>query len=145
MLALSKKCSTQIGAPIPYMYLKGMKIWGCVLIIEILTRPANKIPLGCPELIKSWTSWLIAAFYVFLIVTWVIIRLPSMKMTKSRHPSLLCLVLFVTQRTKGVYSDIYILNLGVMLKCMLMMWSPRLGKMRDSSLTWQRPSTTWER
>jgi hypothetical protein len=35
-----------------------------------------------------------------------------------------------------------ILNSGTTLKRTLIMWSLRLGKMRDSSLTWQRPLTT---
>jgi hypothetical protein len=55
MLALSKKCTTQIGLPIQYLYLKRIKIRGPVLIILISTKPTTKIRSACPESIKSWT------------------------------------------------------------------------------------------
>jgi hypothetical protein len=47
---LSKKCTIRIGSPIPYLYLKRIKIGGCVLIILISTRHAKKIvdsTIGC--------------------------------------------------------------------------------------------------
>jgi hypothetical protein len=42
MLVLSKKCTTQIGSPIPYLYLKRIKIGGCVFIILISTRHVKR-------------------------------------------------------------------------------------------------------
>jgi hypothetical protein len=49
------KYTTQIGSPIQYMYLKRIKICGCVLIKQISIRHAKKIPLSYPESIKLWT------------------------------------------------------------------------------------------
>jgi hypothetical protein len=62
MLTLSKKCTIQIGSPIQYLYLKRIKIKGCVLIILISTRHARKIHLACPESIKLWTPQWTATF-----------------------------------------------------------------------------------
>jgi hypothetical protein len=55
MPILLKKCTTQIGSPIPFLYLKRIKIGGCVLIILILIRHAKKIPSGFPGSIRLWT------------------------------------------------------------------------------------------
>jgi hypothetical protein len=148
-----KKCTTRIGYLIPSLYPKRIKIGGCVLIIHILIRHAKKIPSAHPESIRLWTPQPSVAFYVFLIVIPDIIRFLSKKNTKSKHPSSLRLALFVTQQCCsdskvqgqpiiGVYNGVYILNLGATLKHTLTMRSQRLRKMRDSSLTWQRPSTT---
>jgi hypothetical protein len=43
---------------------------------------------------------------------------------------------------KGVYNSVYTHSLGVTWKHMWTTWLPKLGKKRDSFLTWQRPSTT---
>jgi hypothetical protein len=48
--------------PIPFLYLKRIKIGGCVLIIHILIRHVKKIPSACPELIRLWTLQPAAAF-----------------------------------------------------------------------------------
>jgi hypothetical protein len=59
---LLRKCTTQIGSPIPFLYPKRMKIGGCVLIILILIRHAKKIASGCPRSIRLWTPQPAAAF-----------------------------------------------------------------------------------
>jgi hypothetical protein len=96
MPILSKKCTTQIGSPIPYFYTKRIRIGGSVLIILISTRHAKKIHSACPEIIKLWTPQPVAAFQVSLIITWAIIIFPSKKKTKSRHPSSIHSALFAT-------------------------------------------------
>jgi hypothetical protein len=55
MLVSLKKCTTPIGLTIPFLYLKRIKIGGCVLIITILIRHAKKIRSGFPGLIRLWT------------------------------------------------------------------------------------------
>jgi hypothetical protein len=40
----SRKCTTWIGSPIPFLYPKRIKIRRCVLIILILMKHAKKIP-----------------------------------------------------------------------------------------------------
>jgi hypothetical protein len=57
-----RKYTIQIGLPIPFLYLKRIKIRGCVLIILILRRYAKKIPSGYPGSIKLWTPQPAAAF-----------------------------------------------------------------------------------
>jgi hypothetical protein len=52
MIVSLKKCTTRIGSPIPFLYLKRIKIGGCVLIKLILIRPAKKITPGFPRLIR---------------------------------------------------------------------------------------------
>jgi hypothetical protein len=44
------------------LYLKIIKIRGCVLIILISTRHTTKIHSACPESIKSWTLRQTATF-----------------------------------------------------------------------------------
>jgi hypothetical protein len=39
-----KKCTTQIGLPIPFLYPKRIENGGCVLIILLLIRHVEKIP-----------------------------------------------------------------------------------------------------
>jgi hypothetical protein len=46
-----------VGSPIPFVYLKGIKIGGCVLIIMILIRHTKKICLVYPTSIRLWTLW----------------------------------------------------------------------------------------
>jgi hypothetical protein len=77
MPVLLKKCTTQIGMPILFLYPKRMKNGGCVLIILILIRHVRKIPSGCLKLIKFWTPRPVATFYVFSIATHGITRFPS--------------------------------------------------------------------
>jgi hypothetical protein len=72
-----RKCTTRIDSPIQFLYLKIIKIEGCVLIILILIRHAKMIPSGYPGSIKLWTSQPVPTFYVFLTGTWGIIRFPS--------------------------------------------------------------------
>jgi hypothetical protein len=102
MLVLLNQCTTQIGSPILYLYLKGIKIGGCVLIIQIIISHAKKIPLAYPESIRLWTPRLATTFYVSLIVTQAIIRFPSKKKTKSIHPSSLRSVPFAKQQCRSV-------------------------------------------
>jgi hypothetical protein len=97
MLALSKKCTTQIDLSIPYLYLKRIKIGEYVLIILILTRRAKKIHSVYPKLIRSWTPQLTAAYKVSMIVIRVSIRFPLKNKIKSRRLSLFHSVLFLTQ------------------------------------------------
>jgi hypothetical protein len=105
-----------------------------VLIILILIRHEKKNPSGYPESIRLWTPKPVVAFTVSLTAILGIIRFPSKKKIKSRHPSSLCLAYFVIQLSlsdleaqvqlnKGVYNGVYIRSLGAMLKHMLMMWS----------------------
>jgi hypothetical protein len=62
MPILLKKCTTQIGSPIPFLYPKRIKNGGCMLIILILRSHVKKIPPGYPELIKLWTPQPVAVF-----------------------------------------------------------------------------------
>jgi hypothetical protein len=62
MSILLRKCTTRIGLPILFLYLKRIKNGGCVLIIQILIRHVKKIPLGYPRSIKLWTPRLVVAF-----------------------------------------------------------------------------------
>jgi hypothetical protein len=62
MMALLKKCTTQIGSPIQFLYPKRIKNRGCVLIILILIRHVKNIPLGYPRSIKLWSPQPVAAF-----------------------------------------------------------------------------------
>jgi hypothetical protein len=55
MPVLLRKCTTQIGSPIQFLFLKRIWIGGCVLIILIIIRHAKKIPSGYPRSIKLWT------------------------------------------------------------------------------------------
>jgi hypothetical protein len=102
-----------------------------VLIILIFIRNAKKILLDCPRLIRLWTPQLDVAFYVSLTTISGIIRFPSKKKTKSRHPSSLRLAHFViqpclsnlkeqVQLAKWVYNGVYIRSLGATLKHTLM-------------------------
>jgi hypothetical protein len=154
MLVSSNKCTTWIGSPISYSYLKN-KDWRMCVDYTDFNKACKKICSTCPESIMSWTPRPVATLWVFLIVSQAIIRLPSKNKTKSRCPSSLHSVLFVTQwchsdlkvqvqHIKGVYNGVYTLNSSATLKCMLTMWSLRLKKMSDSSLIWQRPLSTWE-
>jgi hypothetical protein len=61
-MVLLKKCTTQIGLPILFLYQKRIKNGGCVLIIPILIKHAKKIPFGSPGSNRLWTPRLIAAF-----------------------------------------------------------------------------------
>jgi hypothetical protein len=56
------KCTTQISLPISFLYLKRIKIGGCVSIIPILIRHAKKITSGFLGLIRLWTPQSAAAF-----------------------------------------------------------------------------------
>jgi hypothetical protein len=67
-----------------------------VLIILILIRYAKKILSGFLRLIRLWTPQPVAAFYVSSTVILGIIRFPSRRKIKSRHPSSLHLVHFYT-------------------------------------------------
>jgi hypothetical protein len=49
MSVSSKKCTTQIGSPITYMYLKRIKIRGHVLIILISISHAKKFVRPAPN------------------------------------------------------------------------------------------------
>jgi hypothetical protein len=72
-----KKCTTQIGLSILFLYLKRIKTGGCVLIISILIRHAKKIFSGFPGSIRSWTPQPTVAFYVSSIAILGTIRFPS--------------------------------------------------------------------
>jgi hypothetical protein len=68
MLVLLKKCTTWIGLPNPFLYLKRIMM-DDVLIILILIRHVKKIPPCYPRSIKLWTPPPVAAFYVFSTAT----------------------------------------------------------------------------
>jgi mRNA-degrading endonuclease RelE of RelBE toxin-antitoxin system len=44
-----KKCTTKIGLLIPFLYLKRIKIGGCVLIISILIRHTKRFFPASPD------------------------------------------------------------------------------------------------
>jgi hypothetical protein len=67
-----KKCTTQIGPPIPFLYLKRIKFGGCELIIPILIRHAKKRSLRAS---MDWSgcglhSWL-QPFKFSRLLLWV--------------------------------------------------------------------------
>jgi hypothetical protein len=58
---LLKKCTTRVGSPIPFLYLKRIKIGGCALIILIFVRHAKKTHSGFFGSIKLWTPQSVAS------------------------------------------------------------------------------------
>jgi hypothetical protein len=49
-MPISLECTTQIGSPILFLYLKRIKIGVCVFIIPILIRHAKKDPFRLPRI-----------------------------------------------------------------------------------------------
>jgi hypothetical protein len=116
----------------PVLVPKKNRDWRMCVDYTDLNKACKKDPFGLPRIDH--------------------VRFPSKKKTKSKHPSSHRSLPFVIQRccsdtkvqvqcTKGVYNGVYTLNMGVMLKHMLTIWSSILRKTRDSSLTCQRPLT----
>jgi hypothetical protein len=79
----------------PVLVPKKNKDWRMCVDYTDLNRACKKDPFGLPSIDQVVDSKPVATFEVFLTAILGIIKFPSRKKTKSRHPSSLHLVHFV--------------------------------------------------
>jgi hypothetical protein len=153
MLVLLNKCTTQIGLPIPISYQKRIRNGGCVLIILILKRHVKKDPFRLPWIDQVVDSTAGCSLLSFLSCYSGYHQIP-LKVEDQINTS--CMTLFsafcyttIPFRPKSVGAT-YQMGIQLCLYSQLRRNAKayvhdvvvKLGKKRDSSLKWQRPSTT---
>jgi hypothetical protein len=137
----------------PILIPKKNKEWRMCVDYTDLNKACKKDPFRLPQIDQVMDSTIGCSLLSVLDCYSGYHQIPLKEEDQRRHLSSLCLVYFViqlchsdskvrVQLIKGVYSGVYTHSSAITWKHMLLTWLSKLGKKRDSSLTWQIDSNT---